>query len=928
MPAIAIRTFEGARPRIHERELSANEAAVAENCKLWNTKLKSWQVPNDIVAVSQNLLTFVEQPDHADWLKGNVTIENIDTIVAPDGTTTAERVQETAVTDNFYIREIITKSAAESQYFMVAVHVKVQERDHIQIRLSGVTLGDRVQATFDCVNKVVINNSTLGSGWEFISAKVTQIDSNWNRCILFCKSDAHTTCQLRYLIYNAAASYAGDTGSGLSMWGMQLAETQVEVPYRKTEANPFELARSIYLWKNQFWFRWDGDVDVARGPIAGDTSERTYYTSDNDAPRYTFDPLALTGSGDEYPLDDYLLGVPVPTAAPDVLVVPLTAAITNVTNRLGGSTGTSTPHVLSGIVTDGDSVTVSCKFKLTVAGEFRESGVATFKVSRDGGKGEIGSSNVDFLIDGTAGEIAFARPEFTLEVQDHPPAGTYAYTFEITHTLSNTPSTELFDFNCHVRSNKATVKSVAHGLDVGQLVDITNVLGFENINQEDLEIVEIVDADNFMVQVFSGQTYISGGTWSQDFKEQDLQESAWVYTYLSTAAGKDQEGPPSVASEIIAIGAGERVDLTNILDAPAGDYLITAKRIYRSNVGTDGSAAFQFVAEIGPTVTVYTDTTKPQDLGETIVSTEWDPPPADMQGLIEIHEAVLAGFSKNELIFSEPNQPHAYPDKYRLTATYDIVAIANFGSSVFIGTQGTPYVATGVHPESMSLERIEVIQPCLSKRSMVDMGYTVLYAAPNGLAYVSSGQIIIATETHFTQTEWQELNPPSMMAARYDDRYVCFFTKVNGTKGGFVFDPKERDSALTFLDFGADEAWTDPRTGDLYIVLNGFIAQFDAGASAQDYRWRSKIFSMNRHINMGAGLIQATSYPVYFTLLANKDPDVEDMVVTKNKTVQDAQPFRLPDGYLADQWQFEVSGNNEVTGVYIAPDMDELRRLL
>ena len=64
----------------------------------------------------------------------------------------------------------------------------------------------------------------------------------------------------------------------------------------------------------QYWFHWTVDVDVARGPIASDTAERTYWTGEAE-PRVTDNSIALTG-GTDYPMNWYKLGVPKPAAAP------------------------------------------------------------------------------------------------------------------------------------------------------------------------------------------------------------------------------------------------------------------------------------------------------------------------------------------------------------------------------------------------------------------------------------------------------------------------------------------------------------------------------------------------------------------------------------------------------------------------------------
>lgn len=62
---------------------------------------------------------------------------------------------------------------------------------------------------------------------------------------------------------------------------------------------------------SDYWFHWTTDVNVVRGSIASDVSERTYFTGDG-VPKVTFSPLALTGGGTNYPLASYNLGVPKP----------------------------------------------------------------------------------------------------------------------------------------------------------------------------------------------------------------------------------------------------------------------------------------------------------------------------------------------------------------------------------------------------------------------------------------------------------------------------------------------------------------------------------------------------------------------------------------------------------------------------------------
>jgi len=75
--------------------------------------------------------------------------------------------------------------------------------------------------------------------------------------------------------------------------------------------------RTIYKFSSTIWFAWDASVDVVKGPVSGDTTNRTYFTGTTGGPRVTNETLAVAGAGG-YPRTSYKLGVPAPTTAPTV----------------------------------------------------------------------------------------------------------------------------------------------------------------------------------------------------------------------------------------------------------------------------------------------------------------------------------------------------------------------------------------------------------------------------------------------------------------------------------------------------------------------------------------------------------------------------------------------------------------------------------
>lgn len=65
------------------------------------------------------------------------------------------------------------------------------------------------------------------------------------------------------------------------------------------------------------WLHWNEDVDVAQSPLNVDDAGRIYYTGRYN-PKSTNTALASTGSGTDYPLTSYRLGLPAPDNGPTI----------------------------------------------------------------------------------------------------------------------------------------------------------------------------------------------------------------------------------------------------------------------------------------------------------------------------------------------------------------------------------------------------------------------------------------------------------------------------------------------------------------------------------------------------------------------------------------------------------------------------------
>lgn len=286
-------------------------------------------------------------------------------------------------------------------------------------------------------------------------------------------------------------------------------------------------------------------------------------------------------------------------------------------------------------------------------------------------------------------------------------------------------------------------------------------------------------------------------------------------------------------------------------------------RLYRT-VGTTYYMVTTQAASIGS----YNDTTADGDLGTVTLpgGTEtggaWSSPPGDLQGILALPNGIMVGFFDNVLCFSEAWQPSAWPIKYQIKLPYNIVGLGAFGNTIVVTTEGYPHIVTGSDPGSMSEARLEFAQSCVSKRSVVSSITGVMYASPEGIAYVpSAGAPEVITRRWMLQADWQLFNPSSVIGAVYDGRYYGFYTGAgaSGTEyGAVVFDPRNPEAAFTELDMNVAGAYYDITTGALYLLESRSITKYQGGGGYLTFEWQSKIFTDPRPVSYTAAKVNIT----------------------------------------------------------------------
>jgi hypothetical protein len=358
-------------------------------------------------------------------------------------------------------------------------------------------------------------------------------------------------------------------------------------------------------------------------------------------------------------------------------------------------------------------------------------------------------------------------------------------------------------------------------------------------------------------------------------------------------------------------------------------------RLYRSNVGSQ-TAAFQFVDEMLIATANYTDEKKGAELGEVCPSTTWTEPPyrQDVQaegwpkpvvgtnpflrGLTGMPNGIMAGFLDNTVAFCEPYIPYAWPVEYQITTEHPIVGLGVFDTTLFVGTTGNPYFISGSDSASMSAQKLDSNQSCVSALSIVSVQGGVLYVSPDGLCLAAPGGVQVVSQGLYTREDWQTLNPSSMMAVEHERIYYLFYD--NGTPGCLSFDLTSKK--LGRVDLSADAVFVDKLNDVLYTARGASVTAVFGGTLRRTARWKSARQVLPLHASLA--WVQA-----YGDQTADNPVTVRwygDGELKYTATLNDTKPQRLPAGRWVEH-EVEVESKSRVTSLMLASSTGELQQI-
>jgi len=672
------------------------------------------------------------------------------------------------------------------------------------------------------------------------------------------------------------------------------------------------------------WLSWDKDVDIVTITDAYTEAEdavlRFYYTGDG-KPKATTFGLATQGSG-PYPSVDYDLGLPLPDTILGGDAEEYVEASTQSYARDAANTATivtSVDHNLrdgaiisvTGFDTD-EGVPRTFNAKNIEATVLDDRTITYFSPGS-----EVSTTSNS---DGKVSLAGFNRPR------------TYVYTWLTPwgeESIASEPSDPIY-----VRE--------------GQTVTVNNLPQ------------NPPSGNNFIrgVRLYRTLTTASG---SEYFRLRTL----WFPTKLASVARSGnvatvtlQEPHNLIVDDRIKI-SGAFESSFNVTDADVTE--IVDRYTFRfnqsgSNVSTTtetGGTLYHDVSETlddparywGDNTYNFTDDFESSALSFSLTTNDYDPPPDGLQNIISAQNNILAGFVGNRLFFSEPRQLHAWPERYALTFPYSIVGIEAVQGQIVVLTDKYPYRVYGSDPAVMTYSRVDVPYPCLSKKSIVNMGFGVVFATHGGLAeYDPASGAALITRALFDWDSWRTfLDPTTITAEYFDGRY---FASHSG--GSFIFEADQRGGGIFItLDETFDAAWNDPITNEFYFTkgTNGDI--FRWGAPDQPFKnieWRSRTIKTETFANMAAARVQAdytdasAMWDEVDTTWGTRDVDwntdgnvLFELFVDRERVFQriltDDKTFRLPVGYKSDTFSVSVSGASRVRSIHIGTSASELRQV-
>ena len=400
---------------------------------------------------------------------------------------------------------------------------------------------------------------------------------------------------------------------------------------------------------------------------------------------------------------------------------------------------------------------------------------------------------------------------------------------------------------------------------------------------------------------------------------------AYCYTLVDDFGN---ESAPYDATAAFDVHENEYVRLNNFAVPTYADTgnVIQFIRLYRISTGGSGKSVYQRVkarpgnlgAEpvynipasdiTGPDVYVYdaNDGASPtglnEDLGDVLMTTEWDPAPDDLQGLIDLGNGSVAGFVGNTVYISEPVYVYAFPMAYQYELDYPVYALSVFNGTLIAWTSAYIYLIAGGDPAMMTKEKLPYAAQLTSHRGVVATPVGVIASTLDGPFIVdSTGGRLLAPKL-ISRDWWQTLPLDQIIACWHDGRLYFFFANES-----FGIKIDMEGAFMQYIELGPSavrHALSDPVSDGFYFLTenSGDFTVSELAGTNLTAAWKSRVFETPA-INFPVARITGDysgNGNIDFSLYG-------DGTLRYQATISSDKAFPLPCGFRASTWQVVVS---------------------
>jgi hypothetical protein len=197
------------------------------------------------VTDNKNLASYTEDFSNGYWT-GPLTIST-DSIIAPNGTNTADALIEGNKSNTYYQSNFSSLGLSSSNYTLT-VYVKKGTRDWVQLSMNNGTTN-----LFSWFN---VNTGSVGTVQVGASASITNSGNGWYRCSMTCAmSISGNIIGFGPAISDGVSTYTGNSSIGIYAWGAQLELGSIATTYQ-----PIATTQQAYI-AAQFKYNLVNPVD-------------------------------------------------------------------------------------------------------------------------------------------------------------------------------------------------------------------------------------------------------------------------------------------------------------------------------------------------------------------------------------------------------------------------------------------------------------------------------------------------------------------------------------------------------------------------------------------------------------------------------------------------------------------------------------------